>query len=119
MTAVRQRRRPLWLVGLAAFVLFIVYATCDSAVRPDPAELALRDAAEQVCREAVGARTNVAGYPFASRVQPEPAVGYKVEGTVDTGSGDGPLARYNYECLVSGAGGATMTVDSLALWQSH
>ena len=119
MTAADRRRRPFWLVGVAAFGVFIVYTTCDSAVRPDPAELAQRDAAERVCREAVGARASVAGYPFASRVQPEPEVGYKVEGTVDTGSGEGPLARYNYECLVSGDGGATMTVDSLALWQSH
>ena len=68
---------------------------------------------------AVGERTTVASYPFAARVQPEPASGYRVEGTVDTGTGDAPLARYNYECLVSGAGAPTMTVDSLALWQSH
>lgn len=114
-----RRKRPLGLVGVAAFAAFIVYMTCDSAVRPGPAELALREAAERVCREAVGERTTVAGYPFASRVQPEPAVGYTVEGTVDTATGDGPLARYNYECIVSGGGEGTMTVDSLALWQSH
>ena len=113
------RRRPVWPFLAAAFAVFVVYATCDSAVRPAPEELAMREAAEQACRAAVEQRTTVADYPFRSRVQPEPASGYRVEGTVDTGSGDAPLARYNYECLVSGNGGATMTVDSLALWQSH
>lgn len=114
-----RTKRSLWLMGVVAFAAFVVYATCDSAITPGPAELALRGEAERACRAAVAERTRVAAYPFAARVQPEPGEGYRVEGTVDTGSGDAPLARYNYECLVTGDGGAVMTVDSVALWQSH
>ena len=107
------------MIALVAFAAFIVYATYDSTARPDPAELALREAAERVCRAAVDEQATVASYPFASRVHREPTAGYRVEGTVDTGTGDESLARYNYECLISGDGEATMAVDSLTLWQSH
>lgn len=114
-----KRKSALWTIAVVAFAAFIAYATFNSTDPQDPGELALREAAEQVCWAAVDGRITVASYPFPARVHPDPTIGYRVEGTVDTGASEAPLARYNYECLVAGDGEATMTVDSLALWQSH
>lgn len=118
MTAGFSSRR-VWIVGIVAFVGMILYATLVSIGDDGLRDPALQGAAEAACQKAVGDRTAVASFPFAPRVGFTPNDRLHVEGTVDTGVDAAPLARYNYECLLSRQLNGDLALDSIALWQSH
>ena len=116
---VRTRWRRGWIVGIIAFVGIILYTTLVSIGDDGLRDPALQQAAETACQEAVGDRTTVANFPFSPRVGLTNGDRLHVQGTVDTGADAGPLARYNYECLLSRELNGDLVLDSIALWQSH
>ena len=116
---VNTRSRRGWIAGIVAFAMIILYTTLVSIGDDGLRDPALQQAAETACQEAVGDRTTVASFPFAPRIGLTPGDRLHVQGTVDTGADAGPLARYNYECLLSRELSGDLSLDSIALWQSH